>query len=86
MSSNNEIIIRIINDFEIIIDKILGNDKMKGMLDQIQRVDKVEVEEHYKPKLTNETELDKINKENQETLKEKLDKDDITTLEELLTF
>tara|TARA_Y100001970_G_C13933562_1_gene699559 strand:- start:256 stop:516 length:261 start_codon:yes stop_codon:yes gene_type:complete len=86
MSSNNEIIIRIINDFEIIIDKILGNDKMKEMLDQIQRVDKVEVAEHYKPNLINETELNKINKENQETLKEKLDNNDITTLEELLTF
>ena len=86
MSSNNEIIIRIINDFEKIIEKILENDKMKKMLDQIKRVDKVEVEEHYKPKLINKTELNKINNENQETLKKKLDKDDITTLEELLEF
>ena len=87
MSSNNEIILKIIGDFERIIEKILEDKGTEEALNQIKRVDKVGVEEHYKPKLINERELNKINKENQETLlKEKLDNNDIKTLEELLTF
>ena len=87
MSSNNEIILKIIGDFERIIEKILEDKGTEEALNQIKRVDKVGVEEHYKPKLVNERELDGINEENQETLlKEKLDNDGITTLEELLTF
>ena len=87
MSSNNEIILKIIGDFERIIEKILEDKGTEEALNQIKRVDKVGVEEHYKPKLINERELNRINKENQETLlKEKLDNNDIKTLEELLTF
>jgi len=85
MGSNNEIILRIIDDFEKIIEKILEDKGTEEALNQIKRVDKVGVEEHYKPKLVNERELDRIKEKNQETLQEKLD-NDIKTLEELLTF
>ena len=86
MSSNNEIILKIIGDFERIIEKILEDKGTEEALNQIKRVDKVGVEEHYKPKLVNKRELDRIKKKNQETLQGKLDNNDIKTLEELLTF
>ena len=102
MSSNNEIILRIIDDFFKIIEKILEDKGTEEALNQIKRVDKVGVEEHYKPKLVNERELDGINaslvlsssnifsmifkKKNQETLQGKLDNNDIKTLKELLEF
>ena len=85
MGSNNEIILRIIDDFEKIIEKILEDKGTEEALNQIKRVDKVGGEEHYKPKLVNKRELDRIKEKNQETLQEKLD-NDIKTLEELLTF
>tara|TARA_B100000945_G_C20313196_1_gene563869 strand:+ start:807 stop:1067 length:261 start_codon:yes stop_codon:yes gene_type:complete len=86
MSSNNEIILKIIGDFERIINKILDSDKgYKSIIERsIKKLDNVYVEEIYKQPLISKGDRKRIEEKNIKTLLDGLEGKD--TLGELMEF
>ena len=86
MSSNNEIILKIIGDFERIIYKILDSDKdYKSIIERsIKKPDIVDVEGIYKQRLISKGDRERIEIKNIKTLLDGLKGKD--TLGELMEF